>query len=101
MENQLRQLREFAAVQGWTVYREFIDHETAKTDEGAEFQAMFRDASQRKSDMLLFWALDRLTREGVEGLFALVLSASRIALAVLPISSCMATSFSFVREFSS
>jgi DNA invertase Pin-like site-specific DNA recombinase len=101
VENQLRQLREFAAVQGWTVYREFIDHETAKTDEGAEFQAMFTDASQRKFDMLLFWALDRLTREGVEGLFALVLSASRIALAVLPISSCMATSFSFVREFSS
>src|SRR6266576_666333 len=65
VENQLRQLREFAALQGWTVYREFIDHETAKTDERAEFQAMFRDASQRKFDVLLFWALDRLSREGV------------------------------------
>jgi len=61
----MRQLREFAAAQGWTVYREFIDHETAKTDERAEFQAMFRDASQRKFDVLLFWALDRLSREGV------------------------------------
>ncbi len=65
VENQLRQLREFAALQGWTVYREFIDHETAKTDERAEFQAMFRDASQSKFDVLLFWALDRLSREGV------------------------------------
>ena len=65
VENQLRQLREFAALQGWTVYREFIDHETAKTDDRAEFQAMFRDASTRKFDVLLFWALDRLSREGV------------------------------------
>jgi DNA invertase Pin-like site-specific DNA recombinase len=65
VENQLRQLREFAAAQQWTVYREFIDHETAKTDDRAEFQAMFRDASQRKFDVLLFWALDRLSREGV------------------------------------
>jgi hypothetical protein len=26
---------------------------------------MFRDASQRRFDVLLFWALDRLSREGV------------------------------------
>jgi DNA invertase Pin-like site-specific DNA recombinase len=65
VENQLRQLREFAVLQGWTVYREFIDHETGSTDDRAEFQAMFRDASQRKFDVLLFWALDRLSREGV------------------------------------
>ena len=65
IENQLRQLREFADVQGWTIYREFIDYETAKTDDRAEFQSMFRDASRRKFDVLLFWALDRLSREGV------------------------------------
>jgi DNA invertase Pin-like site-specific DNA recombinase len=46
-ENQLAQLRAFAATQGWAVYREFVD------------------ASQRKFDLLLFWALDRLSREGV------------------------------------
>jgi DNA invertase Pin-like site-specific DNA recombinase len=28
---------------------------------------MFKDASQRKFDVLLFWALDRLSREGVLG----------------------------------
>jgi len=42
-----------------------VDHETGTTNERAEFQAMFRDASQRKFDVLLFWALDRLSREGV------------------------------------
>jgi DNA invertase Pin-like site-specific DNA recombinase len=65
VENQLRQLRDFATLQGWTLSREYIDHETAKTDDRAEFQSMFRDASQRKFDVLLFWALDRLSREGV------------------------------------
>ena len=65
VENQLRQLREFAALRGWTVYREYVDHETGKNDDRGEFQAMFRDASQRKFEVLLFWALDRLSREGV------------------------------------
>jgi DNA invertase Pin-like site-specific DNA recombinase len=65
VENQLRQLREFSSVQGWTVYREFVDHETGSTNDRAAFQTMFTDASQRKFDVLLFWALDRLSREGV------------------------------------
>ena len=64
-ENQLRQLREFAATQGWTITREYVDRESGLSDERAEFQAMFQDASQRKFDVLLFWALDRLSREGV------------------------------------
>src|ERR1700732_950521 len=65
IENQLRQLREFAASRGWEVHREFVDHETGSTDDRAEFQSMFQEASQRKFDVLLFWALDRLSREGV------------------------------------
>jgi DNA invertase Pin-like site-specific DNA recombinase len=65
VENQLRQLREFAKLQEWTVHGEFIDHETGSTNDRAEFQRIFRDASQRKFDVLLFWALDRLSREGV------------------------------------
>lgn len=65
VENQLRHLREFAASQGWTICREFVDRETGSTDDRDEFQSMFRDASQHKFDVLLFWALDRLSREGV------------------------------------
>jgi Resolvase, N terminal domain len=42
-----------------------VDHETGSTDDRAEFQSVFKDASQRKFDVLLFWALDRLSREGV------------------------------------
>jgi DNA invertase Pin-like site-specific DNA recombinase len=65
VENHLAQLREFAARQGWMVVQEFVDRESGSTAERAEFQAMFRAASQRKFDVLLFWSLDRLSREGV------------------------------------
>jgi len=65
VENQLTQLREFAAGQGWIVVQEFIDRESGSTADRTEFQAMFRTASQRKFDVLLFWSLDRLSREGV------------------------------------
>jgi DNA invertase Pin-like site-specific DNA recombinase len=65
VENQLVQLREFAAKQGWTVSREYVDRETGATSDRAQFQAMFTDANRRKFDLLLFWSLDRLSREGV------------------------------------
>lgn len=64
-ENQLIQLREFATRQGWAIVHEFVDRETGSTADRAEFQAMFRAASRRKFDVLLFWSLDRLSREGV------------------------------------
>ena len=58
-------LREFAAKQGWLIYREYVDQVTGSTDERPEFRQMFQDASQRRFDVLLFWSLDRLSREGV------------------------------------
>jgi DNA invertase Pin-like site-specific DNA recombinase len=64
-ENQLAQLREFAAKQGWTIFREYVDRESGAKSDRLEFQQMFEDASRRKFDMLLFWSLDRLSREGV------------------------------------
>jgi DNA invertase Pin-like site-specific DNA recombinase len=64
-ENQLAELREFAAKQEWEIVSEFVDRESGSTSERPEFQAMFTAASQRKFDILLFWSLDRLSREGV------------------------------------
>jgi DNA invertase Pin-like site-specific DNA recombinase len=63
--NQLLVLREFSTKQGWSIYREYIDQVTGSTDERPAFRQMFQDASQRKFDVLLFWSLDRLSREGV------------------------------------
>ena len=65
VENQLRQLREFCQRQGWTVVREFVDHASGKRGDREEFQAMFAAASRREFDIVLFWSLDRFSREGV------------------------------------
>ena len=64
-ENQLVQLRAFAASQGWTITREYIDRATGKHSDREQFQRLFEDASQRKFDVVLFWSLDRFSREGV------------------------------------
>jgi DNA invertase Pin-like site-specific DNA recombinase len=64
-QNQLHQLHEFATRQGWVVVLAFVDHESGSTDDREQFQAMFQAASRREFDILLFWSLDRLTREGV------------------------------------
>ena len=64
-ENQLVQLREFAAKQDWQITREYVDRDTGSKSDREEFQAMFADGSRRKFDLLLFWSLDRLSREGV------------------------------------
>jgi len=63
--NQLAQLREFAAKQNWEITGEYCDYESGSKSDRAEFQRMFADASKRRFDLVLFWALDRLSREGV------------------------------------
>jgi DNA invertase Pin-like site-specific DNA recombinase len=64
-ENQMLQLREFARVQGWEVAGEYVDRATGKHSERPEFKRMFHDAAQRRFDLVLFWSLDRFSREGV------------------------------------
>jgi DNA invertase Pin-like site-specific DNA recombinase len=64
-ENQLAQLREFAHSQGWAITGEYTDRVTGKHSDREQFQKLFQDASQRKFDTVLFWSLDRFSREGV------------------------------------
>jgi DNA invertase Pin-like site-specific DNA recombinase len=64
-ENQLAALRQFAATQNWAVVHEYVDRATGKHSDREQFQKLFQDASQRKFDVVLFWSLDRLSREGV------------------------------------
>ena len=63
-ENQLRQLRAFAETQEWIVVHEYVDRASGKRSDREQFQRMFESASQREFDCLLFWSLDRLSREG-------------------------------------
>jgi len=62
--NQLLELREFATRQGWTVVREYVDEATAKNGERTGFKQMWADVAKHRFDLLLFWSLDGLTREG-------------------------------------
>src|SRR6202049_3179911 len=64
-ENQLIALREYCLKQGWEITAEYVDQETGGTSKRPHFQRMFADARARKFDLVLFWSLDRLSREGV------------------------------------
>lgn len=64
--NQLDDLHEFAAKNDWEVVEEYSDVMTGsgKKDRPG-FERMMLDASKKKFDLLLFWKMDRLSREGV------------------------------------
>ena len=62
--NQLAQLREYCRALNWAVIQEYEDHESGGKADRPPFQAMMTDASRRQFDVVLFWALDRFTREG-------------------------------------
>ena len=62
--NQQLQLREFASRHGWIVVREYMDQASAASSEREGFKRLWVDIARRRFDLLLFWSLDRFTREG-------------------------------------
>jgi DNA invertase Pin-like site-specific DNA recombinase len=65
-DNQLIQLREFAAKHGRGIVAEYVDTATGSgKKERTQFDAMMLAGSQKQFDLLLFWKLDRFSREGV------------------------------------
>ena len=67
-ENQLLQLREFCEQwEGHELVAEYVDREsgTRGRRERKDFDRMFADAARHRFDVVLFWALDRFSREGI------------------------------------
>jgi DNA invertase Pin-like site-specific DNA recombinase len=67
-ENQLRELREFVERKkgdGWVLAQEYVDKISGKTADRPAFRKMFDAASRKEFDVVLFWSLDRFSREGV------------------------------------
>ena len=65
--NQERDLTEFANRNSWKiveVYKDILVSGCSEIKDRPSFERMMKDASQRKFDLLLFWAMDRLSREG-------------------------------------
>src|SRR5580692_7083658 len=64
-ENQFNQLRGFATSQGWHIKREYVDVATGKNSDREQFKGLYKAASRREFELVLFWSLDRFSREGV------------------------------------
>src|SRR3974377_1210419 len=75
-ENQLIQLRDYCQRKGWE-YLEYIDRASGKTGDRDAFKRLFTDASRRMFDVVVVWALDRFTREGVLETFEYIRNLTR------------------------
>ena len=62
--NQVSQLRDLCVREGWTIVREYEDHDSGSRADRIQFQQMLRDAAAKNFDLVIFGSLDRLTREG-------------------------------------
>ena len=67
-ENQLRELRQFVerrSAEEWNLVGEYVDYASGGSSDREEFKKLFADAAERRFDLVLFWSLDRFSREGV------------------------------------
>lgn len=67
-ENQLLQLRQYCERwEGHVLVAEYVDRESGRKGrrERKDFDRMFADAAGRRFDVILIWALDRFSREGI------------------------------------
>lgn len=62
-DNQLPDLCRYAEAHDYTIYKEYAEEESGSTANRTEFQKLFADAHQRKFNLVLFWSLDRFSRE--------------------------------------
>ena len=63
--NQLVPLRKFCESMSWDISAEFIDYASGGNSNRPEFQKMLGRVRQRHFDLVLVWALDRFSREGM------------------------------------
>lgn len=70
-ENQLIQLREYSKRMGFEIFAEYTDYASgSKTvNTRPNFESMMIAAYQKKFELVLFWSLDRFSREGVQMTF--------------------------------
>lgn len=62
--NQLIKLRAYCKLHDYKVYKVVTDKESGSKSNRSGFQQLFTEAEQKRYDILLFWSLDRFTREG-------------------------------------
>lgn len=65
VDNQLLQLRPYCERSHYVIGQEYIDIVSGAEDNRPAFNQLFKDAHQRKFDVLVFWAIDRFSRKGM------------------------------------
>jgi hypothetical protein len=69
VENQVRELQQVAERRGWTVVETYSDEGISGAkcrDKRPGLDAMLKDASRRKFDVVMVWAIDRLGRSLID-----------------------------------
>jgi len=64
-QNQINELREVASRNGWNIVKEYVDHGISGAkgrSDRPDFDAMIKSAMRKEVDLVLFWAVDRASR---------------------------------------
>jgi DNA invertase Pin-like site-specific DNA recombinase len=66
-QNQIIQLKKFCKSKNYQIYKIYEDHESGSKGrkERASFDMLFKEARQRKFQLIIFWSIDRFSREGI------------------------------------
>ena len=64
-DNQVLELRAYAARQGWEVTHVFREREHGWEPDREQLKHLLSFAHERKFDLVLVWALDRFSRQGI------------------------------------
>lgn len=81
-QNQLNPLRDYAKALGGEVVEEYVDLASGGTSDRQGFLRMLDDADKHKFDLVLVWALDRLSREGISNTLGYLERLRRNAIAL-------------------
>jgi len=70
-ENQLRQLRAYCQRKHYTITKVYTDNESGTKGRRARagLNQLFKDARRKWFELLVFWSVDRFTREGIYAAF--------------------------------
>lgn len=81
-QNQIESLTNMANALQYEIVKEYIDIASGGSYNRPQFQKMLEDASRHEFDLILVWALDRFSREGIHNTFAYLkkLERSNVAL---------------------
>lgn len=82
IENQRTPLKKLSEALGIEITAEYIDYASGGNPNRPEFQRMMMDARSHKFDIILIWALDRFSREGILNTLSYlkILRSNKIAL---------------------